>query len=641
METHWMYDQFSAPSENDWVGYLRANPPSSSVGGTFGVDSYAGDAYAIQTMRNHWSGYYTPDMLEDLVKHGINSARIAVGYWMFDTPVVHAPGKQSDATNQDALILNWEGCRCAMNAHQTCDWVAFGDSKTCTDKRRPPTMYDFGFNAEGFVTGGLNYLEKMIPAFKAWSIDLLIDLHAAPSGTTHLNSYPGVWVSDVGNFWNARYAAFGGAAKPLKYEAAPAANCGLQGGQFIDPRTWEGNEGCALDKASQGNRTACSCGPGVRGTGTPNLPGHVEDKEKNRWYLSARSEEQCAVDASTGVKFSTQADSVSHKAPWSYAQTKLPLNSSCVTWMDVGVQALVTMAQWIVDLQKFSLPGPSQFCNLRKCADVVFALETINEPALGQEPTYTDSIEAFEERVVPTIQQIFDESDATIKLEATLQYTGSPSDFSKFIRDKMEVSFVSVDFHQYYTWNQEVTWCSSPPNETSVINSDAKKCPARTFENVTQTLHKAQSKGAWTPYTKDGIRTYIAEWALAINGDQVSLANGSTNNLFESNGVDNRPAMHKWFMQQKRNWMLAGASGDFYWTARMGSGWEPRADKCEAIQKQAPCQVTESSVTSAYDQSLPTFRFPTWNFFALLKELPFGMKLDQQLIQSEYIHVYI
>merc|ERR1719258_618635 len=74
---------------------------------------------------------------------------------MFDTPVVHAPGKQSDATNQDALILNWEGCRCAMNAHQTCDWVAFGDSKTCTDKRRPPTMYDFGFNAEGFVTGGM------------------------------------------------------------------------------------------------------------------------------------------------------------------------------------------------------------------------------------------------------------------------------------------------------------------------------------------------------------------------------------------------------------------------------------------------------------------------------------------------------
>merc|ERR1719265_2208989 len=94
------------------------------------------------------------------------------------------------------------------------------------------------------------------------------------------------------------------------------------------------------------------------------------------------------------------------------------------------------------------------------------------------------------------------------------------------------------------------------------------------------------------------------------------------NNLFESHGVDNRPDLRNWFMQQKCHWMLGGASGDFYWATRMGSGWEPRSDKCQALKLgDGPCQVTEGGISSSHDQSLPKFRFPVWNFFAVLKEL--------------------
>jgi hypothetical protein len=93
-----MYDQFSAPAEGDLVRQLRAQ---------------GGDAFAIATMRNHWAGYVPDDALDVLARFGVTHARIPIGYWIIDTPV--------------------------------------GGS----------SPYDFGFNAEGFVTGGLNYLEGL------------------------------------------------------------------------------------------------------------------------------------------------------------------------------------------------------------------------------------------------------------------------------------------------------------------------------------------------------------------------------------------------------------------------------------------------------------------------------------------------
>ena len=51
MEPTWMYDQFSAATENDFVASLRAS----------------GDDYAIQTMKNHWGGYI-PDSALDTIQ---------------------------------------------------------------------------------------------------------------------------------------------------------------------------------------------------------------------------------------------------------------------------------------------------------------------------------------------------------------------------------------------------------------------------------------------------------------------------------------------------------------------------------------------------------------------------------------------
>ena len=100
-------------------------------------------------------------------------------------------------------------------------------------------MYDYGFNAEGFATGGMNYLEKMIANLKArgtkinnfcvyyihyllssssssptpslfpfpfsppkTGILVIIDLHAPPGGGSSCSSYSGVIESDENlGFW--------------------------------------------------------------------------------------------------------------------------------------------------------------------------------------------------------------------------------------------------------------------------------------------------------------------------------------------------------------------------------------------------------------------------------------------------------
>jgi len=113
----WMFDQFEAASELDFVSELRGAH---------------GDDYAIATMRNHWSGYITERMLDDAQALGVDTVRIPVGYWIVDSP----------------------------------------------DGGRSPLEY--GISPEGFITGGLNHLLAMLVALKKRKIGALIDIHSMP-----------------------------------------------------------------------------------------------------------------------------------------------------------------------------------------------------------------------------------------------------------------------------------------------------------------------------------------------------------------------------------------------------------------------------------------------------------------------------
>ena len=113
----WMFDQIEAKSELDFVTRLRADK---------------GDEYALQTMANHWSGYISDEALDKARALGVDAVRIPVGYWIVEPPL--------------------------------------GGT----------TPYELGFQAEGFVTGGLRWLEEMLPKLRARQMVALIDLHALP-----------------------------------------------------------------------------------------------------------------------------------------------------------------------------------------------------------------------------------------------------------------------------------------------------------------------------------------------------------------------------------------------------------------------------------------------------------------------------
>lgn len=89
-------------------------------------------------------------------------ARIPIGYWVFDEPVTRV--SQPD------------------------------------DIMSPGGAYSYGFNHEGFVTGGLNYLQAMLAKLKSRGIRALVDIHAMPGGSSQCQSYAG-WQVQSPVFW--------------------------------------------------------------------------------------------------------------------------------------------------------------------------------------------------------------------------------------------------------------------------------------------------------------------------------------------------------------------------------------------------------------------------------------------------------
>jgi aryl-phospho-beta-D-glucosidase BglC (GH1 family) len=142
-EPSWMYDQFNAPAEADLIAKFRAQ---------------GGDEFAVTSMKNHWAGYIPDEALDTIASFGITHTRLPIGYWIMESPV-------------DVVIPTSRG-----------------------------GPYDYGFNHEGFVTGGLNHLESTIAKLKARGIHALIDVHAMPGGSSSCQSYSG-WQVNSPLFW--------------------------------------------------------------------------------------------------------------------------------------------------------------------------------------------------------------------------------------------------------------------------------------------------------------------------------------------------------------------------------------------------------------------------------------------------------
>ena len=166
LRPQWMYDQFEGASELDFVTALRRQH---------------GDDFAIQTMRNHWTHYYTDEMLDAALALGVNTMRLPVGYWIVDAPV---------------------GGTSAL---------------------------EYGISPEGFVTGGLNHLKDMLIKLKKRNIGALVDVHAAPCNSA--------CVSD--GLYCASPLAF---VTPGTNPIGDMKRCGLKGGVYPTSRVPQDGE---------------------------------------------------------------------------------------------------------------------------------------------------------------------------------------------------------------------------------------------------------------------------------------------------------------------------------------------------------------------------------------------------------------
>jgi aryl-phospho-beta-D-glucosidase BglC (GH1 family) len=140
-----MYDQFNTPAENDFIRITREK---------------GGDQYALDTMANHWGGYVPDAALDAMAAIGTTHFRVPVGYWIAEPPV----GGKSNR--------------------------------------------ELGFQHEGFVTGGILYLEDLLAKLKQRNMSALIDVHAMPGGASNCQSYAGIQTPDPG-FWTGSLSGSG------------------------------------------------------------------------------------------------------------------------------------------------------------------------------------------------------------------------------------------------------------------------------------------------------------------------------------------------------------------------------------------------------------------------------------------------
>lgn len=147
-EPSWMYSEFSAPAEGDLITSLRAQ---------------GGDTFAVSTMYNHWKGYIPAAALDMMSTFGLTHARIPIPYWILEQPLTP--------------ILP----------------AGLANSST-------PPRWAYGFQHEGFVTGGMNHLEETLAQLKSRGIKVLIDMHALPGGSSACQSYAG-WQVKEPYFW--------------------------------------------------------------------------------------------------------------------------------------------------------------------------------------------------------------------------------------------------------------------------------------------------------------------------------------------------------------------------------------------------------------------------------------------------------
>ena len=243
-----------------------------------------------------------------------------------------------------------------------------------------------------------------------------------------------------------------------------------------------------------------------------------------------------------------------------------------ISWSEVGIDNTAKLAAWIA-----ALPADDR--------QTIAGLQLANEPALNS-PGFNEAIQQYYAAAVPAARKHLPE----LPLILGFIY---PNDWAipAFLQ-RLESSGsgpLLLDWHWYLNWaawdNHLMPWSEVHERACTTARNDWEgKVP--------------------------GVDVLLGEWSLAINHDApLDLDDEAT-----------RRELAQLFNEQKRIYTTSPhVLGSFYWTLRMGSGWDPRPTS--AFPRGRQVEGTSAS------RSLPSFPFRVWSLVEMA-ELGVASRLD-------------
>ena len=143
-----------------------------------------------------------------------------------------------------------------------------------------------------------------------------------------------------------------------------------------------------------------------------------------------------------------------------------------------------------------------------------------------------------------------------------------------------------IDFHDYYNWSGDLSWAQL----ASLICGTTR------------------ATSGWSQYTNAGLNVVIGEWSASTN-----LGAKAFTDLTDASVVAHLRTLYANQMSlfSARGGETPGCVGQHHWSARMGSGWDPRPSASNPNGFQV--------AGSAWDQSLPGFSPAVWNLGELVR----------------------
>jgi hypothetical protein len=178
----------------------------------------------------------------------------------------------------------------------------------------------------------------------------------------------------------------------------------------------------------------------------------------------------------------------------------------------------------------------------------------VNEPGLGWDGMQS-YIQNYHTDVIPQVQQIFTNAGLTNVYINTNFIGPNDSNMGSWLAQQENNGVFSpsppiqVDFHNYYNWDGSLTW-----------------------QQLASMICGSNAASGWSQYVNANPSqpTWIGEWS-----DSTNLGATEYVNISDPTIASNLAVLHA--NQMSLYYTSPGVVGQFYWTVRMGSGWQPWA----------------------------------------------------------------